>query len=233
MHTLARVITSSALAVIMLSSAEWAHADRFELSLGSAARIMPSDSVDALTEDQLTLFSMTGALAIDRIQVPFFNRFSIEGTFEAGGMSGTTFQALETNTSVFLWALGARLSRDLSERLSIHGRANLGIARVGLTISDQIMDSPILGDTSYTGTAYLGAASDFLLATRRRAGGHRFALGLRAEVGYLAALPTDLHARPDDSGRDEGTIVIPETAASLGTLNLSAWSLRVGVVGRF
>lgn len=233
MHTLPRVISALASAVLITGAAEQAYADRFELSLGSAAHIMPSDSVDALTDDQLALFSMTGALAIDRIHVPFFDRFYIEGTFEAGGMGGTSFQTLESSTSVFSWALGAHLRRDLSERLSIHGRANIGVAHVDLTISDPFMDTPMLSDAGYTGIAYVGAASDFVFAKRRRAGSRRLALGLRAELGYSAALPLELHARPDASDREEGAIIIPESAASLGTLNLSAWSMRVGVVGRF
>ena len=210
-----------------------AHADRYELAIGSAARVMPSNSVDALTEDEMAVFSMTGAVAIDRIHVPFFSRFAIEGGFDAGWLSGQSFQTLETSTSLLHWSLGARLSRELGRRMVVHGRAALGLAHVAVTIDDMFMDGPTLGDSGVTGTGYLGAAADFFMV---QPGGRRalpFSFGLRFEVGYLAMLPKQLTARPDGSDHEEGAILIPETSASLGELDMSALNVRFGLVGRF
>lgn len=210
-----------------------AHADRYELAVGSAGRIMHSSSVDALSDDGMPVFSMTGAVNINRVQVPFFHRFAIEGGFDAGGMSGTSFQTLETSTSFMHWTLGARVSRDLSRRVTVHGRAALGLARVGVTIDDSFMAGPTLGDSGYTGTGYAGVAGDVYLIKPGTPRGARIGLGLRWEVGYLAVIPRTMTARPDSSDHEDGAILIPETSASLGSLNLSALNVRFGLVGRF
>lgn len=210
-----------------------AHADRYELSLGSSTRHVQSTSADALSDDILAVFSMTGAVAIDRIKVPLFDRFAIEGGFDAGALTGTSFQTLETSTSFLHWTLGARVTRDLGRRLSVHGRAALGLARIGVTIDDIFMNGPTLGDSGYTGTGYVGAAGDIYLIKPGMPEGARLSLGLRLEVGYLAMIPKSLEARPDGSDHEDGAILIPEMSAPLGDLDLSALSLRFGLVGRF
>ena len=222
-----------ALIGLALATPQWAHADRYELSIGSAARFMPSSSVDSLSEDNLPVFSMTAAVAIDSLKIPFFDRFYIDGSFDVGTMPGTSFQTLETEASLMHWALGARLTRDLGKRVAVHGRASLGLAKVGVTIDDPFMEGPTLGDSGMTGTGYLGLASDliFLRAGAQRSA--RFTMGLRAEVGYLAMLPKSLEARPDSSDHPEGAILIPEMSASLGDLDMSAWNMRFGLFGRF
>lgn len=209
-----------------------AQADRYDLSLGSSTRRMTSSSVDALSDGSMVAFSMTAAMALNGVRVPFVDRVYLDGTFEAGAMNGTSFQTLDTHTSLISTALGARLGRDLSARWSVHGRASLGLARVGVTLSDSFMGGPTLGDAGWTGTAYVGAVSDYLVAERRGSQSASFGLGLRVELGYLAALPKQLDARPDVD-RPDGAILIPETAASLGDLDLSSFNLRVGMFGRF
>lgn len=210
-----------------------ARAERYELAVGSAARLMPSTSVDALTDEGMPVFSMTGAVAINSIQVPLFHQFSIEGSFDVGGMTGNSFQTLDTSTSLYHWSLGARLTRNVGRRLAVHGRAALGLARVRVNIDDAFMDGPTLGDSAVTGTGYVGAAGDVYLFRSGTPRGANFSLGLRMEVGYLAMVPREFTARPDGSDHEEGAILIPETSASLGDLNLSAVNIRFGLVGRF
>jgi hypothetical protein len=90
-----------------------------------------------------------------------------------------------------------------------------------------------LSDSAYTMTAYLGGGADLLLSTKRRAdGSEQFSLGLSAEIGYMAMVPVTMEATTETSGSDD-IIRIPEMSASLGSLDLSALSLRFGLVGRF
>lgn len=235
MRRLNRIAIIAATAVLgtFLGTANRAHADRFELSIGSETRMMPSSSMDALDADVMPMFSLTGAMAIDRVRVPFFDRFYVDTSFQVGGVDGTTFQTLDTNVSMISGAVGARLSRALSERWVLQTRAALGLARVGVSMSDMFVDGPALSDSGYTGIGQTSAGLDYLFARKRGKKGDRFAMGLRAEFGYLAMIPKTLHAQPDGSEHADGAILIPETAASLGDLNLSAWNLRVGLVGRF
>lgn len=228
------ILLSGALAACLcLTLPGWAHADRYELTLGSAARIMHSTSMDALSDNEMPVFSMTGAVAIDRVQLPLVHRFAIEGGFDAGAVSGNSFQTLDTRTSFMHWTLGARVSRDLNRRVTVHGRAALGLARVGVTIDDSFMAGPSLGDSGYTGTGYAGAAGDVYLLKPGPTSPTLITLGLRMELGYLAVVPRTMTARPDGSDHEDGAILIPETSAPLGSLNLSAVNVRLGLVGRF
>jgi hypothetical protein len=83
----------------------------------------------------------------------------------------------------------------------------LGRAALGLTRVDVELATGggRLEDRAWTPTAYLGTGADFQFFDH---------LALRAEVGYLATAPIDVE--PD-----------------LGRLDVSAWSLRLGLAGRF
>jgi hypothetical protein len=220
-----------ALAIITTASPR-AHAERHELSVGTATRFTGSDSAQALSDDSLVLFSVTGGYRLERVRVPGFE-FLIDGALELGGMSGTAFRTLHTSATVQLAAVGARLRRELSRRWSGQARANLGGARVHVEIEDMFTRGHALSDSAYTMTAYLGGGADLLLSTKRRAdGSEQFSLGLSAELGYMAMVPVTMEATPETRGSDD-IIRIPEMSASLGSLDLSAVSLRFGLVGRF
>jgi hypothetical protein len=157
----------------------------------------------------------------------------IDGTLELGGMGGTAFRTLDTSATVQLAALGARLRRDLSRRFIAQARANLGAARVHVEIEDMFSGSHALSDSAYTMTAYLGGGVDLLLSSKHRAdGSEQFSLGLSAELGYMAMVPVTMEATSEARG-DDDIIRIPEMSPSLGSLDLGAWGLRFGLVGRF
>jgi hypothetical protein len=216
---------------IMAASAQ-VRAEGYELGIGSATRFTSSDSARALSDGNLTLFSVTGGYRLERVRVPGFE-FLIDGTLELGGMGGTAFRTLDTSATVQLAAVGARLRRDLARRLIGQARANLGGARVHVEIEDVYARGQPLSDSAYTMTAYLGGGVDLLLSSKYRADGtERFTLGLSAELGYMAMVPVTMEAT-SGAGGDDDIIRIPEMSASLGSLNLSAWGLRFGLVGRF
>jgi hypothetical protein len=215
-----------------IAASAHASAQGRELSIGSMTRFTNSSSARALSDGALAMFSVTGGYQVDWLRVPGFELL-VDGTAEIGGMSGVTFQTLDTSTTVQLAALGARLRRDLASRWSGHARGNLGGARVSVDIEDMFNRGPALSDTAYTMTAHLGGGVEFLLGRRHGLDGtEQFSFGLGAELGYTAMVPVTLEATPESSG-DDDIIRIPEMSASLGSLNLSAWGVRFGLFGRF
>jgi hypothetical protein len=83
-----------------------------------------------------------------------------------------------------------------------------------------------MADRRWAPTAYLGGGIDLAVLGAGSARG----LGLRAEVGYLAATPVDLRARAAGGTPPNP---IPDQETELGRLDVSAWVLRIGAVGRF
>lgn len=205
-----------------------AHADRFELSLGTTIHSAQSASVHALHDGGSAGFSLSGAMGV--MQAAGLD-IAIDAALETDSASGTTFQRMDTETSATLILVGARARRPVTGSLIAHGRAALGMGRVSVDMSDPYGAWP-MRDSGYAGSAYVGAGLDFLpLRPPIRGGNRPLSLGIRLEVGYLLMTPVELTTEPDDSG--DNTLAIPVAGASLGDLDLSAITTRLAVVGRF
>ena len=228
MRTLA--FTLAALASLAAPAA----AERYEVSIGNQTRFMHTASIDALTDDrsQGTL-SIQAAFRLDQISLPG-GSLHLDVDYHTGGFTGSSFDRLETDTHMTGAGAGARFTRDLSRYTRGFVRANLGLARMTMTLSDDSSGADPLFDHAWAGTAYLGAGLDLMPLRRVDDEGRvRFALGLRFEGGYQRVTPVEMRARPDSRSGDGDTLRIPMQEVSLGSLDLSAWILRVGLAGRF
>jgi hypothetical protein len=160
------IVSHLAAAWLCLAAAWPAHAEpRYELGIGTAIRAARSSSVHALHDGTAVDFSLNGALRlVETAGVDIF----VDATVESGTTAGTTFQRMRTETSTTLALVGAQARRHLIHGLSAHGRAALGIGRVGVTMRHASGAWPV-ADSGVAGSAYLGAGLDFLpLRPRRR-----------------------------------------------------------------
>ncbi len=228
------LISGLALAVlgVVLAQAP-AHAERFDLSIGSTVRYARSASVDALSADDAhSFFSLIGAVRLDRPLIPGFDLF-LEGTFETGSIEGTSLRRIDSSTGITGAMVGGRVQRSLPRRITGFARVGFGMSKMSLSLTDRLGGAATLRDSAYVGTTYVAAGLEFLPIRRRDAGGAvRFAMGLRVEVGYLASTSAEMYANPENDG-DDSALRIPTAPASLGTLDASGRTYRVGLVGRF
>ncbi len=221
----------AAVAVLVgLFAAAPAHADRFELGLGTASRWMPSNTVLALHDANTTGFGLGGAMRWATI-----GGFDLlaDISYSTDSSHDTTFRRLDTKTDTSLWLAGVRARRDIAPYTSAHARAALGVARITAEINDLSSDSHI-ADHDWTMSAYVGAGIDFTpVPTRLMQRQAKVSFGLRAELGYLAMTSAALESHTGTEEMNAGVIEIPTSAASLGDLNLSALMLQLSVIGRF
>lgn len=221
-------------ALIATGPTNTAHADQLDLSIGSAVRWTHTSSADALSsDDSFGFFSINGGYHLDRIRLPGFELI-LDGTIERGALSGTTFRRLRSDVSLWSFQVGARARRELASRLSVFGRATLGLQRATVELSDDFVYGRAMKNKGSAGTVYLGVGAEVLPFRKPHRDGDRrtVSVGLRFEVGYLAASSFEVRAHPDDDG-DPDAIRIPSTVSSLGQLNLSSLAFRFGLVGRF
>jgi hypothetical protein len=206
-----------------------ARAERgYELGLGSATHRLATGSADALTDDNLVMVSVSGALALPSLSLHGF-AVDLAAAFDHGGVDGTTFGTMSTATRMTAATLGLRARRALSRRWLLHGRAAAGAARVSVELDDYYSGAGALYDRGYAGCMQVGGGGDLILLGAGRRG---LSLVLRAELGYSAMSAVELRGAPEDR-MDDDIIRIPEMYTSLGELDLSAWNARLSLVGRF
>jgi len=218
------------LVAALLAAPGTASADRYEISVGTTARHLHSTTVDVVSpNDRHTMFSMTVGAELDRQLLK--TGIQVELGFEAGSIEGKIYDRMRSDTTLETGTVGARLRWDLGSGLYGFGRAAIGVSRVHFELRDSF-GSSFIRDRGYAGVFDTGGGFDYVLVRdkRRRKGG--FSMGLRLDMGYTAASPVNLEAKP---GRlmQEGAISIPTTAADLGSLNTSSWNFRLALVARF
>jgi hypothetical protein len=209
----------------LIAAAAPAHADDWQVGIGTSLRHHGSPSLDPLAaDDSHSAFAIGGGRRLPGLDVAGF-QLGADLQLEVGSIDGVTFQRIDTHTGLITGLAGARAERRLSRRWSALARVALGVTRVNVELRDA-GSATGLADRRWAGTAYLGGGIDLAVLGADRDRG----LGLRAEVGYLAATPVDLHARAS-GGTPPNPIPAQET--DLGRLDVSAWVLRIGAVGRF
>lgn len=211
-------------ALLFLLASSTAHAGTHEVSVGSATRTLRTDSANALTEDSLDGGQLGYAHALDLPLLPGF-AFWATGSFAWGGATGTMFQTLDTEVDTLGFTVGTRARYPLKRWLVANARLDLGTARAAVALRDD--QGHTAADTGWGATAAAALGIETLIS--RRSSG--FSLGLRFELGYVAASPIALTATPE-SGND-GTLQLEMTAAGLGSLNLSGTVFAASLTSQF
>jgi hypothetical protein len=180
--------------------------------IGSFVRALRSNSANAITEDSLAgpAFGYARKLPLELLP-----KLELWGTGEMlfGFASGEMFQTLATDLEMLQMAVGARARYPLwREYISGTARLDFGTQRAALSLED--MQGHSASDTGW-GATTTGALGIDLLPLSRKS----IAVGLRFELGYVAATGIDLTAK--SAGVPDGTIELDRMAASLGHLDVS------------
>ncbi len=213
-----------ALLALLLSTSAAAAEPAHVITYGGTVRALRTDSANALTEDSLAGGQLGYERALRLSLVPNLSLWAT-GTFGWGFADGTMFQTLTTDISSYTFAVGGRARYPLFYWL--HGTASidLGTSRSAVGLRD---DAGHTAADSGWGAVTQGKLGLEILLARARS---RFKLGIRLELGYVAASPISLTATPE-SGAD-GTLQLEMDASSLGSLNLSGKVFAASLSGQF
>ena len=212
-----------ALLALGLLTSTAAYAGNHELELGTEVRALRSPSANALTADSLGggTLGYAHALAIDTI--PDLGLWAT-ATYGWASVTGTMFQKLSTELDTLSLTVGARGRYSLRRWAVAQAALDLGTARAAVAIRDDADHSA--SDHGWGGTVKVAAGLEiFAVAT------HRFSLGVRMDFGYVAASRIGLTATPDS--RNDGTLQLEMSAASLGRLDLSGPTFAMSVLSQF
>ncbi len=204
-----------------------ARADRFEVSAATGARWATGDSVDALSgDDEHNQSGLGVAMRLDGIR-PLGLDLAVEADYDALSLSGTTFGRIESELSTHSLQAGARLTMRLSKRTSAFGRAAIGYTTGKLSLDDRFaVASRATSDRAHAGSTTLGGGGSVIVAS-----GEKMQVGLRGYFDYTKTTAMAFEAAPEDAGDD--ALQIATTSASLGDVDISGWSLRIGLFAAF
>lgn len=192
-----------------------------ELSVGSSDRALRSSSADAVTGDSLAGGQLGLAHQL-HVDLPGVTVSATMGLWW-GSAKGTLFD-LATDLGQSAYLVGGRARYAVVPHIAASAGVQVGLAHTSLALTDA-MDRKV-ADSAWGGIAE-GALGVDLLAIDTP----RFSLGIRIELGYVAAAAVTLagkQARPDD-----GTLHLQMTQASLGQLDLSGPYAGVSVMSAF
>jgi len=215
---------AAALATLAAAPATATAGDRNELTLGSWNRALRSASANAVTDENLGGGALGYARDLGIRPAPRLALWATGGLAWADAQ-GSMFQTLSTQIDTLGLSVGARARYHLLTRVVASARLELGTQRAGLRLTDAMGRSA--GDSAWGATATAAAAVDLLAIA-----GRRFSLGLRAELGYVAASAPALTAASDHGG-DGDTIRLPATESSLGHLDLGGRFLAFSMLSQF
>lgn len=215
-----------AAAVATLTAAAPARADTAnELSIGGTARALRSPSANAVTGDNLAGLTLGAAHDIGSlgIALPGDLHLWAEAGLSATSADGTMFQSLSTQLGEVGLTAGIAARYPLHRLVTASARVALGAQRARFSITDPA--GAYASDHGWGAIAQAGAALD-LVATAR----HQFGLGVRFELGYVAARGIALTPRRD---RSDDTIPLAMTELSLGHLDLGGPTFAISALGQF
>ncbi len=210
-----------AIALLFLSTT--AYADHHEVMYGGGLRSLHKPSANAVTSDSLDGTFLGYAHALDIEPMPGLGVWA-EAGMGWGGTEGMMFQTLTTEVSTMAFTAGGRARYQLHRLAAVSARLDVGTARAAFSLRDDAGHTA--SDHGWGAVTSVGAALD-LFALRNK----RFAIGLRVDVGYVAASGISLVATPESSS--DGTLQLQMTAAGLGTLDLSGSTFGVSLVSQF
>src|SRR5439155_9753618 len=149
---------------------------------------------------------------------------SAEAAIDWGSATGRMFQVLSTELGSTGYTAGMRARYGLYSRLDASARVAIGTVRESLKIRDSAGESASDHGWSELVTGAIGLEV-------RAIESPRLSLGMRLELGYVAAAPVALVAHSDTSS--PGTLMLQMQDAPLGRLNLSGPSLGFTVFSQF
>lgn len=192
-----------------------------ELWIGGGARALRSSSANALTHRNLGGTSFGYARAVGIAAVPGVALWAELGaTIDAA--SGTLFQTLSTDISALGLTGGMRARYRVHRLVAASARLDVGGQRARITLGDR--GGPA-SDRGWGAMASAAAALELYAVAQRS-----FGLGMRVEVGYVAAQAITLtpeRERPGD------VLELAMTELALGGLDLSGPTLAASLVAQF
>lgn len=146
--------------------------------------------------------------------------------FDDQSTDGTTFQGqLDNHISSWELTAGGRARLRLVSGLHLEARVGLGGARTHVRIADAYRMTTAIEDGGNATVLSTGLGFAFL-PRLTRSDRHAVHLGVEIELGYQQTTATAISATPQD--RPPPELTIPAQYASLGSIDLDGWSLRLG-----
>ncbi len=200
-----------------------ASADGHEITFGTDARAMRSSSADALTGDALVGAHLELGRALD-LGLPHHLVVWADADAIWSGAKGTMFDEFATTLFSTTLTGGLRLRYQPIRNLGISAGVAFGAQHASLTLTDSTDHEA--DDGAWGAVARASVKLDLLAVDKPK-----FGLGIRGELGYLAAQGVELV--PKQQRADDGTLYIPMTEASLGHLDLGGPYVNISLLTQF
>lgn len=198
-----------------------AHAGDNEVTLGGFARSLRSASANAVTDDNLGGGTISIGRSLDLSLAPGLEVW-VTGTFARGVANGTLFRSMITEVDSAALTVGGRARYRLHRRLAAGARLDAGTGRTELTLEGA---GGTVSDAAWSAVGTAALSLDLLAVTHPRV-----SLGLRFELGYLAAAAPALSPRGE---QDDSKIMLDEMQASIGHLDLGGRFFSFAFLGQF
>ena len=197
-----------------------------EVGFGMSSQLVRSSSLDAISESD---FMHGGAwnLAYRLAPTPL-GRIALDYSGHSGSTEGVLFQRIDASLHQVQFMLGIRVERDVWKRLSVHSRFAAGFHSASLKLDGVAPAGTPIHAFDYAAVFSLHGGTDYHLLGDRSKGQ---SLAARFELGYTLASKLNFESTPSRDGDD--VIRIPEQLESLGSVGLSGFGLRLGLVWKF
>ncbi|MGE0549053.1 MAG: hypothetical protein AB7O24_16400 [Kofleriaceae bacterium] len=210
-------------AIVVAGSIGYAHAERNEIAVGPSLRALRSDSANAISDQDLVGPTVSYARELGVNVVPGLELWAA-GSFGFGAVDGVMFQSMTTRARQLAFTVGGRARYELRRWLAATARVDVGTARTSLEIDAMQRTAADHGWGAISATAIGG---ELVVRVPRSS---KLTIGLRLELGYVAATAVELTPSVDDG---DMTIQLPTAASSFGSLSLSGPSFDIVVFSRF
>ncbi|MDB4953995.1 MAG: hypothetical protein JWO36_1564 [Myxococcales bacterium] len=210
------------LVLALVSLTTPALAGRNEITVGGGERALRSSSADAVTPDSMSGSSLSYARALDIDVIPQLTLWA-EGSFVGGSAKGLMFQSITTDLATTVFMAGGRARYTLHQYIAVSARVDLGSARTSLSLEDS--SGRKASATGWSSIAAAATALDLLPIDLPQ-----FALGVRLELGYVAARGVELTPKRETTG---DTLMLPVSQSSFGKLDLSGPYFGISVISQF
>lgn len=205
--------------LLVCAAATPALADANEVSIGASARSLRSSSANAVSDDNLAGGELTYARGLP-LTLPGTLGLQAIGGFNWNSVSGTMFNTMQTDVDSTGFTVGLRARYALLSRVVLNARVDLGMNRTSLDLE--------MGGRTFSDGRWHAMTRGSLGADVYAVQTSRVSVGARLEVGYVLATAADLAPR-EETG-DSETIMLPETQASIGGLDLGGRYFSVSFV---
>jgi hypothetical protein len=197
----------------------------YSFDIGSQVRWFGDTSAAIVTTEALAGVRMTVGRSLTATSIRSRELdIGVFGRWAYGGTGGTMFGDLDTSIGQHLLGGGARVDAPLARWFSVIAQAELGMARTSLTVSRAEM-TPV-DDHAWAPYAQASLGGELVFAR-----GDRVRASLGVDIGYLVAVPVEMHATPADRPAED--LSIATSFASLGKLDTRGFTYALYLRGRF